>query len=127
MARIVFSELETLERAECLELLRAGRLGRLAVVDDEQPLIFPVNYVMHDVHVVFRTDPGTKLAAAVDHRVAFEIDGADAPFEEGWSVLVIGIAVKSTRLRRFTNLTVSDCAPGLLAARTVGFGSRSLS
>jgi nitroimidazol reductase NimA-like FMN-containing flavoprotein (pyridoxamine 5'-phosphate oxidase superfamily) len=115
MARIAFTELKSLEHAECLELLRCCRLGRLAVVNDEQPLVFPVNYVMHDVHVVFRTDPGTKLATAVDRRVAFEIDGAYAPFEEGWSVLVLGVARaerETSKIHELDRLGLRPWAPG---------------
>ena len=34
-----------LEVDECLALLRASRVGRLALVEGELPLILPVNYV----------------------------------------------------------------------------------
>lgn len=57
--------------------------------------------------VVFRTGPGTKLAATVrGSPVAFEADAIDEVWREGWSVLVQGVAVQVTareeldRLRR---------------------------
>ena len=55
---------QELTKAECFELLSAERLGRVAVVDDQGPIIFPVNFVLDRHMVVFRTDEGTKLGAA---------------------------------------------------------------
>jgi nitroimidazol reductase NimA-like FMN-containing flavoprotein (pyridoxamine 5'-phosphate oxidase superfamily) len=78
-------------------LLADHNVGRLAVVLEGQPVIFPVNYAVYGEHVVFRTDAGTKLFAAKDQRVAFEIDSADALYHEGWSVVVQGIAREETR------------------------------
>jgi nitroimidazol reductase NimA-like FMN-containing flavoprotein (pyridoxamine 5'-phosphate oxidase superfamily) len=55
----------------------------------DEPVILPVFYALVDGEIVFRTDPGTKLIAAVlETRVAFEVDDAD----DGWSVLVVGHA-----------------------------------
>jgi nitroimidazol reductase NimA-like FMN-containing flavoprotein (pyridoxamine 5'-phosphate oxidase superfamily) len=86
------SLLEPIEPEKCLALLASHHIGRIAVVADGQPLIFPVNYAMAGRHVVFRSDPGTKLSAAADHQVAFEIDGTDNLYHSGWSVLVVGTA-----------------------------------
>ncbi len=80
--------LEELSEEECLELLGAHSVGRIAVVRDNQPLIFPVNYVFEGRTVAFRTDPGTKLTWAKLGRVAFEIDETDTLYREGWSVHV---------------------------------------
>ena len=80
-----------LARDECLELLRANSLGRVALRIGETPAILPVNYAMLDEDVVFRTDPGSKLSAALMRvLVAFEIDHADSATRTGWSVLVTG-------------------------------------
>lgn len=85
--------LEVLSRDECMELLGTHHLGRLAVVVAGRPLVFPINYAVDGPTVVFRTDAGTKLfAAAHGHDVAFEIDGFDALYHTGWSVLVVGRA-----------------------------------
>jgi uncharacterized protein len=81
--------LETIDRAECDILLRGRTLGRVGVKIADEVVIFPVYYAVVDDDIVFRTDPGTKLNAAVlGARVAFEVDGT-AP---GWSVLVTGHA-----------------------------------
>lgn len=85
--------IEVLDRAECLRLLATQTVGRLAVADEGHPMILPVNYVLHDEHVVFRTSEGTKLdAAARRGPVAFEIDQTDPVYHNGWSVVVTGNA-----------------------------------
>ena len=86
------TRLEVLEREECDRLLADHYIGRIAIVVGGQPLVFPVNYVMHDGAIVFRTARGTKLFGAVGHPVAFEIDAADAMYHEGWSVMAVGVA-----------------------------------
>ena len=101
----------------CANLLETHHFGRLAVVVDGGPVIFPVNYAFHDGRVAIRTDPGTKLAAAALGRVAFEVDGVDETAHTGWSVLVRGtgfdvtdsIDEQSEELRR---AGVDTWAPG---------------
>lgn len=90
-------DLTVIPETECRQLLAQHRVGRLAFVRKGQPLIMPVNYVFDDDCVVFRTDPGAKLAAAPFRRVAFEIDGFDDEVGTGWSVLVQGYATEITR------------------------------
>ena len=87
-------ELEELTVEECLELLRANRVGRLAVSTPEGPAIFPVNYAVGGDRIVFRTDPGTKLDASRLRRVAFEIDSLDPDEGTGWSVVVEGVGTE---------------------------------
>lgn len=78
---------------ECWSLLRHAEVGRLAVSITDHPDIFPINYVVDGESIVFRTAPGTKLAAAVLGRgVAFEIDGYDPVAGDAWSVVVKGHA-----------------------------------
>lgn len=84
---------EELSVAECWRLLRLHEVGRLAVSIADHPDIFPVNYVVDGDSIVFRTGPGTKLAAAVLGRgVAFEIDGHDRAAGVAWSVVAKGSA-----------------------------------
>jgi nitroimidazol reductase NimA-like FMN-containing flavoprotein (pyridoxamine 5'-phosphate oxidase superfamily) len=84
-------ELVEIAENECLELLAAHSVGRIAVVHDGRPLIFPVNYVLDGRTVAFRTDAGTKFDWAVMGPVAFEVDWTDPMYHEGWSVMVQGI------------------------------------
>jgi len=84
---------EHLSVAACNELLAGTSVGRLAVDIAGYPEIFPVNYVLVDGAVVFRTAAGTKLAgAALMHHVAFEIDGFEPATRTAWSVIVKGWA-----------------------------------
>ncbi|MFZ9041967.1 MAG: pyridoxamine 5'-phosphate oxidase family protein [Ilumatobacteraceae bacterium] len=84
---------EHLTTDECWRLFAHHEVGRLAVAISDHPDIFPVNYVVDRGGIVFRTGPGTKLAASVLGRgVAFEIDGYDPLAGEAWSVVVKGSA-----------------------------------
>lgn len=74
-----------------LRLLAEHHVGRVAVNDGNGPVVFPVNYAFDQGTVVFRTDLGTKLAAAERRGdVAFEVDHVDVGRRLGWSVLVRG-------------------------------------
>ena len=74
---------------ESWELLSSVSLGRLVTSVDGRPQIFPVNFVVQDRTVLFRTAEGTKLVSAViNNQVLFEADEHDA--SGGWSVIVYG-------------------------------------
>ncbi len=91
---------------ECWALLRATPVGRLALCQDGQPEIFPVNFAVDHGTIVYRTSEGTKSHATEKAPVAFEVDGfypdssadggADGSTVEGrsivWSVVVKGNA-----------------------------------
>jgi hypothetical protein len=81
-----------LSAAESWTLLRGSVVGRLAVIVDDRPEIFPINHVVDHDSVVFRTGTGTKVAGAVGHPVAFEVDGYDVDTASAWSVVVKGHA-----------------------------------
>jgi uncharacterized protein len=86
---------EILNVSACLRLLRSAQVGRLAVAIMNVPDIFPVNFVVDDDTVVFRTAEGTKFAAAIlGAAVAFEVDGYDPEAGEAWSVVLKGQAVE---------------------------------
>jgi hypothetical protein len=83
---------------ECLELLETEEFGRIALVVQGRPEIFPVNYAVDQSGcVVFSTEIGTKYAAALNHRVAFEVDRIDRDRRSGWSVVVHGVAHHTQR------------------------------
>jgi len=86
--------LDILQREVCDELLRTHEFGRIVTHIGDMPAAFPVFYTVIDGDIVFRTDPGTKLAAAALHsRVTFEIDDA----VEAWSVMAVGFAEEVRR------------------------------
>ena len=108
--------IEELTKSECFGLLAGGNFGRVAVVDDYGPVVFPVSFVLDRHTVVFRTEPGTKLhAAGRGSRVCFEADGTDAAGRSGWSVIVRGEITEVTdpaELARLRTLPLRVQAPG---------------
>jgi nitroimidazol reductase NimA-like FMN-containing flavoprotein (pyridoxamine 5'-phosphate oxidase superfamily) len=107
--------LQLLAPAECWRLLNDHRLGRLGVVDDGEPVILPVNYVVHRRSIAFRTAGGTKLDAVTSWpTVAFEVDGGEDR-SDGWSVLVTGRAEEirdAGDRREVEELGLEPWAPG---------------
>jgi nitroimidazol reductase NimA-like FMN-containing flavoprotein (pyridoxamine 5'-phosphate oxidase superfamily) len=92
--------LDEIPYSDCMELLRFGRFGRLAIDANEVPVIVPVNYRLvetaHRVWIAVRTRPGNLLDR--DRiPVAFEIDHVDHRSREGWSVLVRGMLLRVDR------------------------------
>ena len=80
-----------LTEAESWNLLAGVALGRLVTSVEGETEIFPVNFVVQNRTVLFRTSVGTKLVSAViNNNVLFEAD--DHNVAEGWSVIVRGIA-----------------------------------
>jgi hypothetical protein len=76
---------------ECLELLNAGVVGRVAMSTPMGPRIVPVNYAMHDDAIVFRTAPYSELGTyGWNTDLAFEIDHLDYEKHQGWSVVAVG-------------------------------------
>ena len=88
-----------IETEQCEELLAGSTLGRLGVIVDGRPEIFPVNHVFDRESrcVTFPTNARTKLHAALNWPwVAYEVDGVEADDAGGWSVLVVGRAEEIT-------------------------------
>jgi nitroimidazol reductase NimA-like FMN-containing flavoprotein (pyridoxamine 5'-phosphate oxidase superfamily) len=84
---------EHLNPTACWDLLAQCPVGRLGVVVDGSPEIFPVNFRVDGHSIVFRTDRGQKVYAIARHPdVCFEVDNADDGSRTGWSVLVKGRA-----------------------------------
>ena len=96
--------LDVLDRQECLRLLGRCDLGRIAVVVNGRPLVFPVNFTLDNDAIVLRTDDGTKLHGARNGHVAFECDGTDRVYHTGWSVLASGEAEEVTNVSEVAHL-----------------------
>ena len=107
-------EFTILSRAECLDLLAASSVGRVGTTSGALPVVLPVNFVLNDETIIFRTVPGTKLDSAVAGAVvAFECDGYDDEGQNGWSVMLQGIAtevIDPSRLESFRNLPLEAWA-----------------
>jgi nitroimidazol reductase NimA-like FMN-containing flavoprotein (pyridoxamine 5'-phosphate oxidase superfamily) len=89
--------LEVLDEAECLRLISAGGIGRIAFTGRYGPTVLPVNYQLHQGTIVFRTGEDSRTdedlrtgIADAEYKVAFEIDDFSMAAREGWSVLVQG-------------------------------------
>jgi nitroimidazol reductase NimA-like FMN-containing flavoprotein (pyridoxamine 5'-phosphate oxidase superfamily) len=83
------AELFALDAAACLTLLRTQHVGRL-VTTGVQARVVPVNYVVVDGVVVFRTAAGSDAARRVGTTALFEVDMFDDRTHSGWSVVVRG-------------------------------------
>ncbi|TRW88864.1 pyridoxamine 5'-phosphate oxidase family protein [Mycolicibacterium sp. 018/SC-01/001] len=124
-----------LSESQSWQLLSGLTLGRLVTTVGGWTEIFPVNYVVQNKTLLFRTAEGTKLLTAVlNENVVFEAD--DHTVVDGWSVVVRGRAkllhtsaeiVKAegaglypwiaTRKSRFVRIT-----PGTVTGRRFVFG-----
>ena len=93
------SEVIELSTGDCELLLASQDIGRIAVVENGYPLVFPINYKMAlfggKLVIAIRTRPDN----VIDHPgrpVSFEIDGVDPSHDGGWSVLVRGMLVETS-------------------------------
>ena len=85
--------LEYIQPTECWELLDNAQVGRVGLIVDGKPEIFPVNFAVDGETIVFRTDRGTKLFGLLDNpECCFEVDGVGRQLWAGWSVIVKGHA-----------------------------------
>ena len=82
-----------LSHDECLELLRSGVAGRVALATPTGPHILPVNYSVVDEAIIVRTSPYSMLGTyGRDTMLAFEVDHFDYEHQRGWSVMARGRA-----------------------------------
>jgi nitroimidazol reductase NimA-like FMN-containing flavoprotein (pyridoxamine 5'-phosphate oxidase superfamily) len=111
-------QLDTLSTSECLRLLGDHTFGRVAFMDHVGvlPMIIPVNYLLYDDQVTFRTGAGSKLGTALrGEAVAFEVDGLDVSTKTGWSVVVRGhaeVVTDALELAALWETRLEPWAPG---------------
>lgn len=108
-----------LDEHECWALLRTADVGRLALVVDGRPDIFPVNFVVDHGSILFRTAAGSKLAAVTpsSEPIAFEVDAYDPVQGEAWSVIVKGRASEVTGIHEVFELTELPLFPWHIAPK----------
>ena len=105
-------QVELLDERECWELLELAPLGRLALAVAGEIDIFPINFVVADGALWFRTAPGTKLLElTVNPDVALEIDGWDEG--EAFSVVAKGVAERLEKLAEIDEAEHLPLAPWL--------------
>jgi nitroimidazol reductase NimA-like FMN-containing flavoprotein (pyridoxamine 5'-phosphate oxidase superfamily) len=87
------SHLREIDRAECLELVAAHEVGRIAYCDDQGPVVLPVNYSFDGDTILIQVSPHSALAAHLrDEPASLQIDYFEDYSQSGWSVLVRGEA-----------------------------------
>lgn len=109
------SPIRELTTEACLLALEGTTIGRIALAIADDAEIFPVNYVLDEGAIYFRTAPGSKLLAlAANPQVAFEIDGYDD--SDAFSVIVKGTAERlevQSEVDAADKLTLAPWAPTL--------------
>lgn len=90
---------DTLDEETCRRLIAPSGIGRIGFHGRYGLTVLPVNYLLHNDAIVFRTTPGSTMdedlrtgIADAEYLVAFEIDQLDHDTREGWSVLLHGTA-----------------------------------
>ncbi len=97
--------LDILSEEECVKLLRLAVVGRVAFVAEDEVVVFPVNLGWWESGIVFSTQVGSKLHAAVMGRhLTVEVDDFDEATKTGWSVLGRGRAAVVTDGRSIGSL-----------------------
>lgn len=87
------SVIQKLSTEDSLELLSTQTFGRLVVRRKDDMDLFPVNYVVSEGKIYFRTAEGSKLfTVSLNHDVLFEVDLVDQETQRAWSVVVKGDA-----------------------------------
>ena len=82
---------DDLEESVCWRLITRVAVGRVGFVYDDEPIVLPVNCVVVDGKIGFRTAGYSMLhELGTGARVAFEADHVDPVAESGWSVLIRG-------------------------------------
>ncbi len=66
---------KVLSEEEALALIGAGKIGRLGCVDNGEPYVVPINYVVEDGSIYSHSLPGRKMDAMRAHsRVCLQVD-----------------------------------------------------
>lgn len=81
-----------LERQACLNLLATRDIGRVAftVDGDAAPTVLPVNYLLLNDTIVFRSTLAGTIMRYARGYTAFQVDRLDEEHRVGWSVLCSG-------------------------------------
>ncbi len=81
---------EALSAAECWALLTTQRTGRIGFTREGSLYIYPVNYLIHDGGIYFRTSEEGELGRAALGPSAFQADAIQPEAMAGWTVLAQG-------------------------------------
>ncbi len=72
---------KSLSDAEALEVIKAGKVGRLGCVDNGEPYVVPINYVVDEGSIYSHSLPGKKVdALRLNPRACLQVDHIDDDF-----------------------------------------------
>ncbi len=104
----------TLSDSESLELLSSKSFGRLVVRRKDDMDLFPLNYIVHEGAIYFRTAEGSKLfTLTLNDDVLFEADHVDHDHQHAWSVIIKGSAHTVDSNEECSKLDELDLKPWL--------------
>lgn len=108
-----------LDPDDCRALLRTQEVGRVAWTSPVAGLlILPVNYVVRDGLVVFRTSRSSVLAELTEGReVSFQVDDIDVSTGNGWSVMLQGVSSTPTDEAQLAALRADGPMPWAMGDR----------
>jgi uncharacterized protein len=70
-----------LSEAEALEVLTTGKVGRLGCIDNDEPYVVPINYLIDEGSIYSHSLPGRKIDAMRTHaRACLQVDCIDDDF-----------------------------------------------
>lgn len=91
------SELEALDRSECLALLATARVGRVVFTDRALPAVRPARFTLIGDQLRLQPLPHSgAVSVTPDAVLAFEVDSFDPDLTSGWFVVVLGRAAGAT-------------------------------
>jgi hypothetical protein len=101
-----------LDEASCRYLLSTVPVARIGLVLFGAPVVLPVNIVVVDDDVVFRSARGSKLdAAIIQDLVVVQADRYDEHERTGWSVVAKGPAAELTEPDLLARVDALNLAP----------------
>src|SRR5262249_4286446 len=72
---------KVLKDTEALEIVKAGKLGRLGCIDQDEPYVVPINYLLDGGAIYSHSLPGRKIdAMRARPRVCVQVDQIDDDF-----------------------------------------------
>ncbi|BBX45884.1 pyridoxamine 5'-phosphate oxidase family protein [Mycobacterium cookii] len=111
---MMLQELDLLNRAEWMKLVRTASVGRLVFTAQALPAVHLVDFRWWRGDVVIRiTDPAVLAATSRNRIVAFEADELDMDLQRGWSVTVVGHAQVITEVPDLMELSTLFSRPSV--------------
>ena len=70
-----------LTETEALEVIKSGKVGRLGCIDNDEPYVVPINYVLEEGAIYSHSLPGRKIDAMRSHKsICLQVDQQDDDF-----------------------------------------------